>query len=536
MVIRFDDADPGRRYSDDDRSAVPELPQHLLERHGARVLNPANALVAGDPFPAPRSTVYRAGSMLMPVDVFRENINAFNQVLSDGKTGMKLLPPKDNAYDRYGRFPRSVALRAAEDTEKPAQVDSWLALQTLRVAAARGRLDPRLVGQVSVEHLMFGTVDIGGSPWEASGGIGGAPWEASGGGGYVRGLATGRIPVALRIPAPPRGNPDRRPVVAVLDTGIGPHEWFGFTTRVTPPASSFIKVWPALQNAIQQQGENASLTTPTRVLTGFWDTPVTDNPLIGTLDRDSGHGTFIAGIVHQAAPEADVLAIRVMHSDGVAYESDVLLALWALVDRVSQAQQNGDLDNMVDVVSLSLGYFDESGSPSQFTGQLLEVIDRLRDLGVLVFAAAGNDATSRPFYPAAFAELASGGSPQVVSVGALNPNSTKALFSNEASWVRAWATGAGVVSTFPMDVQGSIGADFQPATRRASLDQDDFRSGFAVWDGTSFAAPLLAAEVTANLLASAADDPALALKAVDRETTVKRAWAALKKTGFKRDA
>ena len=105
----------------------------------------------------------------------------------------------------------------------------------------------------------------------------------------------------------------------------------------------------------------------------------------------------------------------------------------------------------------------EAGTPGEFTGHLLTVLNRLSELGVIVFAAAGNDATSRRFYPAAFAELAAGIGPQVVSVGALNPNSTRALFSNEAPWVRAWATGAGVVSTFPIDVQGSMTAGFAPA-------------------------------------------------------------------------
>jgi hypothetical protein len=326
-------------------------------------------------------------------------------------------------------------------------------------------------------------------------------------------------------------------VVAVLDTGIGPHPWFGFLDRsAPPPATSFIKVFPALQDAIRIQGEEAALTSPTRVLQDFWDQPVTDNPLIGVLDRDTGHGTFIAGVVHQSAPEADVLAVRVMHSDGVAYEADVLLALWGLVNRVEQAQQSGNLDDMVDVVSLSLGYFDEAGTPSEFTGHLLTVLDRLRELGVLVFAAAGNDATSRRFYPAAFAELAPGAGPQVISVGALNPNATRALFSNEAPWVRAWATGAGVVSTFPIDAQGSMTADFTPAANRAALDLDNFSAGFAVWDGTSFAAPLAAAEVTAAMIKCAAADSTIALKSVDKAVALKRAWAALKKAAEKKAA
>jgi subtilisin family serine protease len=210
----------------------------------------------------------------------------------------------------------------------------------------------------------------------------------------------------------------------------------------------------------------------------------------------------------------------------------VLLALWGLILRVQDAQRN-DPERMVDVVSLSLGYFDEAGSASTFTGLIAEAIDKLRELGVLVIAAAGNDATSRRFYPAALAERDSDPemAPQVVSVGALNPSTTRALFSNEAHWVSAWATGAGVVSTFPVDVQGAISANIEPAVGRGALDPDDYRAGFAVWDGTSFAAPLAAAEITAAMIKCAAEDPGLALGTVDPQVAVRRARAALTRAG-----
>jgi hypothetical protein len=37
----------------------------------------------------------------------------------------------------------------------------------------------------------------------------------------------------------------------------------------------------------------------------------------------------------------------------------------------------------------------------------------------------------------------------VISVGALNLNGTKAMFSNDGDWVTAFALGAAVVSTYP---------------------------------------------------------------------------------------
>ena len=55
---------------------------------------------------------------------------------------------------------------------------------------------------------------------------------------------------------------------------------------------------------------------------------------------------------------------------------------------------------------------------------------------------------------------------------------------------------------------------------RATIDLDDYTSGFGVWSGTSFAAPVLAGEL-AHALADLGSD------ATDLESMLKRGWAAL---------
>jgi subtilisin family serine protease len=329
-------------------------------------------------------------------------------------------------------------------------------------------------------------------------------------------------------------------VVAVLDTGIGSHPWLDVPSPDEDlPGDGFVRVDPELQAAIMAeelrlQGTGA---VPVEILDTAWDSPIAHGTLAAEVDTHAGHGTFIAGLIRQLAPDAEVRSIRVMHSDGVVYESDLLLALRVLAARLAHAQASGQPaeGDLVDVVSLSLGYFDEAPEDGAYTTQLAAVVNQLSELGVLVVAAAGNFATDQPFFPAALATAPSGDGPPVASVGALNPNETKAMFSNDGSWVTWWASGAALVSTYPVSVRGplspaaSVTAANLPTLpqRRDTLDADDFTSGFATWSGTSFAAPLLAGQVAAALLAGAETDPKRTLASVDPADTIRRVNQAL---------
>ena len=183
------------------------------------------------------------------------------------------------------------------------------------------------------------------------------------------------------------------------------------------------------------------------------------------------------------------------------------------------------------------------------TSGLWKAIEALLDLGVVVVAAAGNFATSREFYPAAFArEPVPAGQVPVISVGALNPNGTKAMFSNDGRWVTAWARGAAVVSTYPIDVDASRAPELRiPVNRkppgilppgREALDPDDYQGGWAIWSGTSFSTPYLAALIARSLLTGAADAhrglrlDAPGQQAADRATVIakrrERATAAMR--------
>src|SRR5262249_31332765 len=154
---------------------------------------------------------------------------------------------------------------------------------------------------------------------------------------------------------------------AVLDTGIAAHPWLDVPERGQPqPPDPFLTGDPQLEQLIRQQQEaQRAAGVPTDVFLDGWETPIETGSITRQVDTPTGHGTFIAGIVRQIAPDATVRAIRIMHSDGIVYESDLLLALTTLAERVRRAQC-GNGGELIDVVCLALGYFSETKHDKDF--------------------------------------------------------------------------------------------------------------------------------------------------------------------------
>jgi len=164
-----------------------------------------------------------------------------------------------------------------------------------------------------------------------------------------------------------------------------------------------------------------------------------------------------------------------------------------------------------------MGYYHETPQDKLFDPTLYDLLKLLGKCGTTVVCSAGNDATARELYPAAFAPWDNDKGPvlprtdaiPIVSVGALNPDlMSTALFSNTGHWVRTYEPGAGLLSTMP-PFDGGMQAPSRVIAYerdRQSIDPDNYQrgddklGGFAIWSGTSFAAPLFAGKIAQHLV------------------------------------
>ena len=144
------------------------------------------------------------------------------------------------------------------------------------------------------------------------------------------------------------------------------------------------------------------------------------------VDRDDdatnppgGHGTAVAGVAAARANNGiggmgtcfscELMSLRVLGLDGIAFNTNTAAAIDYAVDHGAA------------VVNASI--YGPHSPPT-----LRDAIVRARAAGVLVVAAAGNEGTSEPQYPAAF--------PEAISVGAAATGTSLARYSSFGGWLK----------------------------------------------------------------------------------------------------
>lgn len=200
---------------------------------------------------------------------------------------------------------------------------------------------------------------------------------------------------------------------------------------------------------------------------------------LGVFDLCAGHGTFVAGIVQQVAPHATIQVRRAVRENGIGSDLDVAIAMVQAVEDGAQ------------ILNLSLGTEMPHDVPPLATLVALEIIaercqsDPKRD--VVVVAAAGNNGNNRPVFPAAFSSVSSVRVP-VVAVGGLSVDYEPTDFSSRGFWVDCSTAAESVLSTF---VQGRETDQIDAEHPDQWRDPDPW----AVWSGTSFAAPQISGAI-----------------------------------------
>ena len=189
-----------------------------------------------------------------------------------------------------------------------------------------------------------------------------------------------------------------------------------------------------------------------------------------TIRPYTGHGTFVAGVTRCMAPQADIIVTNAFAVAGSTLESD-------LVPRLAGALGLG-----VDIFHLTMA------APSRHDLPLIAFEAWLRLLrqykGVVCVVAAGNSASRRPSWPAAFAE--------VVSVGALGADwRSRASFSNYGGWVDVYAPGRDLVNAFATGTYTCYVWPYKPQERKFY--------GMAKWSGTSFSTPVVTGLIASRM-------------------------------------
>src|SRR5258707_1800844 len=224
-------------------------------------------------------------------------------------------------------------------------------------------------------------------------------------------------------------------IIAVIDTGVDPNH--PVLHPVLLQGYDFTRNQPGASEWLDLSSTGISTTTsqnaqPVKVQQS--SAAVLDQSSAAVLDGGPysafGHGTMTSGLVHLVAPQAKILPLKAFSSNGVGYLSNIVAALYYAV------QHRANVINM----SFDLA----SSSPS-----LTQAAAYANKAGVVLVAAAGNESTSAPVYPAALNNY-------VVGIASTTNWDSRSSFSNYGVtdvWIAA--PGENNIITYPRGTDAS---------------------------------------------------------------------------------
>jgi len=237
--------------------------------------------------------------------------------------------------------------------------------------------------------------------------------------------------------------------VAVLDTGILPlHPDIQGQLDFVTGGYDFVS---NITNARDGDGEDPNPADPGDSNVFGFSSSFHGTHVAGTIAAATNNGIGVAGV----APFAKLLPVRVLGQEGGS-SFDIRRGLCFAAGLSTGSNCAGVPVNPrpADVINLSLGGTDSSLLEA-------ELIDELLAAGSIIVAAAGNNATSQPFYPAAYEG--------VIAVSAVTINQSRAPYSSFGPFVDVAAPGGdtsrnidgdpyvdGVLSTGGNDAQGAV--------------------------------------------------------------------------------
>jgi Subtilase family len=277
-------------------------------------------------------------------------------------------------------------------------------------------------------------------------------------------------------------------------------------TNVTPngaPGGAGLKIGTGVRIHVDDTGlfalDPVNLPTATQLTSD-------DNDLVNRVNNGpsmidfpgGGHGQGITGVVTTIAPGSAIVDVRINDRDGLATDVSAARA-------IANSLRSLTIPNFPNLLVNSWGSAvcdlnpPVPGAILQPVGMeaIVETVDRFDPFktgGMLIVASAGNEATTRPHYPAAF--------PSVLSVGALDgtkdsdsspwssPSKTAPVadFSNRGPTVDVYALGVDLPTTHVSGVRFEVGGEIL--------------EGIGSVTGTSFAGPEVVAYIAERMSTS----------------------------------